>query len=385
MQKLNPILTYPESYNFVTTSASVFQESRRKSVFVSSGRITGCIFTQFTGPNSDSKQVTILATGDEALFGLLPDYWYKISWEFSQYKPAKFWTINIKENLAYELYTVSGEKAELACNKGCFKVYGFNFPIVLEMPIGGKVTITVELGEQLTTNHPLGPGDFCYEREYLYSNDGPTSNLTRVVSNELVNYNDILRKEYLSNYRGPCQNKLLFKVGDKQVLTVISDSTCINYANLGFIPCNPFLWLMLDTEGISPLWMSYTQSTSGIFTSNYGYVSTTGRVKVDFAITLTYSKNILFYDCPEQNIYKSIGMYSLNSKNVLISEEKNPVLAYPAFNSTPNVTFNASDYITTIDKQDNIYFGGYGLAVDDGHGNILTPVSITGTITVQYI
>lgn len=375
MKKLKPILTYPENYNFVSTREAEFDPQSKKSVFVSHGRVPGCIFTQFTGPGPNSKQVTILATGDEALFGLLPDYTYKISWSGS-FAYANFWTINSERTLAYQLYTTSGKKARLKYKTGCFKIFGYNFPIVLEIPAGGHVTITVELDEHLIENNYLAKGDFCYEGRYLYSNTGPSSNLIRTVSSELAYYNQKLRNKYLSNYRGPCQNTLLLSAG-KQTLTVLSESTCNNYAG-SIWGCSGMFWLALDVDSLTPLNNQVTQDIFGSFISCYGYVSVDTRVKVDFDITLTYEDNVVFYDCDEQLNARSIGMYSNNNKEVLTSEEGNPVRAYPKF-SGKNVIFQAFDYYTSVTRGDYIYFGGYGL-ISSG----LKPIKATGTIIITY-
>lgn len=383
MNKLNPILTYPETYNFMSTPTAEFTSGSKKSIFVSSGRITDCIFTQFTGPDSNSKQITILATGDEALFGLLPDYSYKIRWKFQYFTPSKFWTINIDKNLAFRLYTVNGKLADLNCNRGCFEIFGFNFPIVLEMPKIGKIEIEVELGKHLITNNPLAPGDFCYENNYLYSNTGPSEELLRQVSDKLTNYNRELRNKYLSDFQGPCQTIVKRLITNNQVLTIDSNSTVANYSNtVSTWQCGGLLWLIMNSTSAIPLNIANTYGTFGNFISCYGISNANYSVQIAFNITLTYRENIGSYICGIEESSRFIGAYSLNSKGLLLSDTGDKVIAKPIFNGK-EVKFTAT-YNTKIGK-DNIYFGGYGLLYTRGGEIFDTPISITGTITITTL
>lgn len=382
MDKLKPIIAYSENYSYIATRSADFSPTSKSSKFVSSGRIPGCAFTQFTGPGSHTNQVTFLTVGNEALYGHLSNYYYLVSWSFDKLASSRFWTINMIENKAYQLYTTSGKKAKLTTDKGCFKIFGFNFPIVLEMPESGQVTIKVELGQQLTTNNPLVVGDFCYKGTCLYTNTPPVSNINRVVSHELEMYNKIFREKYLSIFELPCQKSLKSASVADQILTLDVKNTLDNYEYLLYIRlCAAPLRLILKSTTSSPLNLSSLSDIQGNVVINTGGVVADDTVSVKINLVFEYQFPVNSFDCDDQGDSVSIGMYTGN--NVMKDKQGKNVQASPIFNGSTIVKI-IGDFTVDVKKNQQISFLGYGFGLPTGFPAV-TPLDITGNIKIGYI
>ena len=103
-----------------------------------------------------------------------------------------------------------GNLAELRKSKGVIEVYGFNFPLVVEIPIGSKM---ISLGTHLKLlTYPLSPGVHCvkgigesiptYENTSVIVNN--SISFLRIVREDLQDINAIVRDRYFRNYRLPC-------------------------------------------------------------------------------------------------------------------------------------------------------------------------------------
>lgn len=182
--KLLPILTYYDSYNYMSTPKSDYSVEIATTNLVSYGRFPNCIFTQFIGPGLESKQVVTLSPGNEAIFAKLPDYTYKLSWKLTgehantEYlrfdhksdRTAQLWRPELPTNKAYKVYSIKGDIATLRPGTGCMKLYGFSFPIVVELPVGSYLELKFELDEHLQMKDPLLSGKHCYLGYPVYNN-----------------------------------------------------------------------------------------------------------------------------------------------------------------------------------------------------------------------
>lgn len=386
--RLIPILTYAEDYALMTTSPGNYSDEVKTSTFTSYGRLTPCcIYTQFIGPTTKSKQITVGTVGSEAIFGKLPDYTYIVSWKYENYTPANFWRINFARTKAYQLYTTEGRSAELNTDSGCFIMFGYDFPIVLEIPINGEITLTITLGDHLIKRYPLNYGEFCYNGNTVYKNVKGLKypgNIVRHVNPPLEDYNNCIREKYFSNYRSPCES-VSVQSGGSQILIIDDGQTVTDYGTkivvtLGDINCTASCWFILS-EGSTT--QNFVQLTDTLHiekraSASYGQVISTVDVTISFNVTFEYYGIITQFSCNLTDT--GIGAYS-STNGVLVDDKGGAVIIRGQFNGTDKVTFEGS-FLVKIVKGDNLWFGGYGLTPYISEISDKIPKSITGSITI---
>lgn len=436
-KKLLPILTSPESYLYLSIAQRQYPAVTKTSTFISNGRLVeNCIYTQFNGPPIESTQLATISPGNSAIFVKLPNYTYYISWKLDS-KIAKLWTIDADIARVFEMYTTSGRIAEFHKGKGRIEVYGFNFPLVVELPMGSSLTLEVTLGRYLSSiTNPLSPGRHCLlrklsqsKKQAIYNNvvalvDG-VSMLDRIVEEDLEDINAIIRGRYFRNYRLPCVGitpslRLRAIEYTTQVLEIYSDrddntnpgshgpstSTISNYVDLirdaiggsanGSSLCPVFFTIY--TRSISPLeteplrFLNISREGSGYPLEAYNFLTPFQGLTVEFTFNFTISYNGTSGTVENPvcgtafPLSKSIGIF--DGKNLLRTTSGKPALIQSIGTETSSAY--SGSFIVALTQYKIYVFGGTSLVriysvLGNPIGILNDPAVLDGIITCKVV
>lgn len=383
-KKLLPIITSSELYRIITVKEFQFLPSQVTTVLKSvDQRIRpGCPFTRFEGPDWNSSKVTVLAPGyngnlgEEAIYGALPNYLYKVNWKLEGCR-AQFWSINLNPlsdrfNYAYQLLDVNGNRAILDKPEGSFTMYGYHFPIVLELDPSYAVELTITLEKYLDTQtNPFFEGLHCVKGNYVYDNSttDELGVLRRVMAPRLQEFSQNYRNNFFQAYRGPCIKNLVSsqQVTKTQILSILSKETVDgyyrSYCSTSLIGC--------FKEDISTNYRFFR--VGNVTDSNGDTIKTTLFVDSDVNVTVNVNITMVFYDdkpyCTNQ--YK-LGFYKIG--------ETTGYEILGVRDGIANMKFSSS-FDMKLQGGSNFFFGGYGF-ITFGLNGYGYPDAITGTVTI---
>lgn len=389
-KKLLPIVTYLEDYPFLTTPVKEYPTETKFTTLTAAGRMPStCPFTQFLGPDFDSHKIITLSPGNEAIFAKLPDYTYFVSWQLKG-SYLKFWTINVDKNIAYQLYDVNGKYVQSQKQTGKREIYGFNFPLVVELAFDAELQLGFSLGKHLQDDNPLLPAKKCLltdgNKEFVYENttDSPQRITRRVVRPSLQERKERIRNEYFQVFRGPCRTSIsTLQQSERQILDIFSAPAIAAYTaqivTQQIIQCYIPLWCGLVSEDGNLVQL--TQATNPITglpdSGSYCYVNRSGTYSFDFV------RVIITYDLELPRVPMcgnwAVGLAIYNNKSLLGSIQGELI------NNSGRKDVIYEDTITVaLDEREYIWFGGYGFITQTVIGNAI-PVSITGHIVVTLL
>ena len=445
-RKLLPIFTYPEKYVYQAVPLQDnYPVETKRSTFVSGGRLTPeCIYTQFSGPLIGSTQLATISPGNEAIFAKLFNYTYLISWELNG-NTAKLWTVDVDQELVFEMYSVSGRVAEFHKRTGKIEVYGFNFPLVVELPMGASLTMEMTLGRFLSNDiNPLFPGHHCllrkpslssdhhcllrkpslssdhhcFSKEIVYENVVDSSvpgisSIVRVVSEKYQDINTIIRSRHYRNFREPCVGIvpafITTALVEPEVFTVdplktvdtysVLFAQIINYntphteaivRSVAQDLCAQPFYLFFPVRSSAIFQYAPTQSTIGLLTK-FLIPYAKSVIRFDFDVTLTYTTviNNAPFGCssvPSNPRYLGIHL----ADGTILSRIDGTPAQIPQvipFTSSSDLLFRGSMDVVVFNGS-AIYFGGnqtYLVGPLIPNAIIYPPKFTQGTITCTVI
>lgn len=401
MEKLLPIISYSEKYYNKSVGNFSFFDAISTTVLKSvEQRISpDCPFTRFEGPGFENLKVTVLTPGfngnlgEEAIFGKLPNYHYKISWKlenFDYINPPRFWTIDIvpgdpNNNRAFQLFDIHGNYSVLGSSEGCFIMYGYHFPVVLEMDPKYKITLTIKLGKYLgDNNNPFAAGKHCL-KEYGFAYDNRINDqglITRVMSDSLSDFSERVRERYYSIYREPCNKNMLRTAQETQIFSIDSNSTVKGYYGYSFITYCSTIMQIAISETLRPkypiLQVTGTIDTSSVIIGSCLQVlyDITVDIEVIVEIALTDVQNAEYKYCNTDYFLK---FYHQKDNTEFIHIPPREII-------TNTIKYNSTISNINLRGGDIIYFGGYGFIMQktyEGRYVYDYPESVTGNITIK--
>lgn len=415
-KKLLPILTSRESYPYLSTSTEDYLEETKSSTFISNGRLTStCIFTQFDGPDINSLQLSTLSPGNEAIFAKLHDYTYYIKYDLRG-EIAKLWTINLSRLLLFEMYDVNGKVIELCRGRGELEVYSFNFPLVVELPMGANLTLEITIGRHLTsTNDPLSPSSHCllcsgrpHIKTPLYENVTVIEDnyvyLSRVVNPNLQDINAVVRGRYFRNYRLPCVGRndplRAAPIGTVQTF-VISPQTATDFLLLindqplcrSTCPFNCRVYFTGEPRTIFDL--SQVLSVPYGVAALYFYAYDNLNVQFAFDVTMTYNRadvtELVVCDKGEVGSNRSLSIFDYTDEDSIVLTTGGDRAVVEGIRTEPTDPVTTIRYKSTLTvplrSRHYYYFLGQLIAdIDQFNTNsTVTPSLITGTIVCTVV
>jgi hypothetical protein len=204
---------------------------------------------------------------------------------------ATLWRPSQENNIATRVVDVNGEFASCLHGKGELFVYGFYFPIVMELNLGGKASICVKVVKYLGKENPLLPG---IHNGYKVAYNKKEDLYVRAVDYKYKNYNNCIREKYLSLISEPCldnesdlirTSRLLKASSTEQVLFINVEKTNANYASQD-VDYGCVLPLTLYYQPDTELPIVYTKNENVLLTVSPGLTF----ISVNIAIKVSHSR-----------------------------------------------------------------------------------------------
>jgi hypothetical protein len=168
-------------------------------VSVSERIVKGCKYTRWSGPTFTGVQQTYLLEREEIIVTNVQDAIYSIKYDIKG--KATLWRPSRQDNIATRVVDVNGEFASCLRGKGELFIYGFYFPMVMELNMGGKASIKISIAQYIGENTPLFLG---VHDGYKVIYNTTIQRYERIVDPKYQAYSNCIREKYLSLLSEPC-------------------------------------------------------------------------------------------------------------------------------------------------------------------------------------
>lgn len=381
-----PIFAFHETYTTPTTVDIPLNSAILQSSFHSvTERLTPeCKYTRFDGPTASSSQAVILLNGEEVIQASLQDYIYRI--HYNTTSAAKFWRVSTSAGIATQVFDTRGNLAENLTGMGSLDVYGFYFPLVVELPIDGTIALIIQAIHHFTAEtNPIFAGNHCVqyknckkELAYTVVFNPNTGRSTRIVAPKFQECSSQVREKYLSVISLPCRDNAQPSSNlqsQMDIATVDSDTFINNYLRTVRIhpnnPCFVSVYLPFLNTGFRHVLLHNTiHPETNTIESDFQPVTTIVPVSYIIAWDITVIFNDTGRSC--------VGPAILQLQNLVTKE----VLAFTSATLENNAYhFRLDIRIVTIPSDNNVCFSILGM-VEELENNVLSaPTSISGTVT----